>query len=154
MRKKRSGKIINISSMGGRMYAPMGSWYHATKHAVEGWSDCLRLELHPFNIHVVIIEPGVIATEFGDVMLGPLLARSGSGPYSKMANAVASATRASFQNGSASDPQVIADLVLRAVRANKPRTRYTAGKYARPLMFVRKWLGDSIFDRIVLAALK
>jgi NAD(P)-dependent dehydrogenase (short-subunit alcohol dehydrogenase family) len=154
MRRKRAGKIINISSMGGKMYAPMGSWYHATKHAVEGWSDCLRLELSPFNIDVVIIEPGVIATEFGDVMLGPLLARSGSGPYSKMANAVASAAKTSFHNGSASDPQVIADLILRAVRANKPKTRYAAGKYAKPLMFVRKWFGDRIFDKMVLAAMK
>jgi short-subunit dehydrogenase len=136
------------------MYAPMGSWYHATKHAVEGWSDCLRLELSPFNIDVVIIEPGVIATEFGDVMLGPLLARSGSGPYGKMANAVASATNASFDNGSASNPQVIVDLVLRAVRAHKPKTRYAAGKYAKPLMFARKWFGDRIFDKMVLAALK
>ena len=154
MRRKRAGKIINISSMGGKMYAPMGSWYHATKHAVEGWSDCLRLELSPFNIDVVIIEPGVIATEFGDVMLGPLLARSGSSPYSKMANAVASAAKASFHNGSASDPQVIVDLILRAVRANKPKTRYAAGKYAKPLMFVRKWFGDRIFDKMVLAAMK
>jgi short-subunit dehydrogenase len=154
MRRKRAGKIINISSMGGKMYAPMGSWYHATKHAVEGWSDCLRLELSPFNIDVVIIEPGVIATEFGDVMLGPLLARSGTGPYSKMANAVASAAKASFHNGSASDPQVITDLILRAVRANKPKTRYAAGKYAKPLMFARKWFGDRIFDKMVLAAMK
>ncbi len=154
MRKKRSGKIINISSMGGKMYAPMGCWYHASKHAVEGWSDCLRLELRPFGIDVVIIEPGVIATGFGDVMLEPLLARSGTGPYSGMANAIASATRASFQEGGASDPQVIAKLVLKAVRARKPRTRYAAGKYARPLMFIRKWFGDRVFDTIVLAAMK
>jgi len=154
MRKKRSGKIINISSMGGKMYTPMGCWYHATKHAVEGWSDCLRLELRPFGIDVVIIEPGVIATGFGDVMLKPLLARSGAGPYSGMANVIASATRASFQEGGASDPQVIVNLVLKAVRARKPRTRYAAGKYARPLMFIRKWLGDRVFDGIVLAAMK
>lgn len=69
MRKANSGIIINTSSMGGKMYFPMGAWYHASKHAVEGLSDCLRLELKPFNIKVVVLEPGFIATEFGAVLL-------------------------------------------------------------------------------------
>jgi NAD(P)-dependent dehydrogenase (short-subunit alcohol dehydrogenase family) len=154
MRRNRAGKIINISSMGGKMYTPMGSWYHATKHAVEGWSDCLRLELGPFGIDVVIIEPGVIATEFGTVMTGPLLERSGSGPYGRMANAVASATKSSYDSGGGSDPQVIVTLILKAVRASRPKTRYAAGKYARPMMCIRKWFGDRIFDKLVLAAVK
>jgi NAD(P)-dependent dehydrogenase (short-subunit alcohol dehydrogenase family) len=154
MRKKRAGKIINISSMGGKVYTPLGSWYHATKHAVEGWSDCLRLELSPFNIDVVIIEPGSIATEFGEVMTAPMLERSGSGPYSRMANAVAAAVKASHKRGGASDPQVIVDLILKAVRARKPKTRYAAGKYAKPMMFVRKWFGDRVFDRMVLATVR
>ena len=154
MRKKRAGKIINLSSMGGKIYTPLGSWYHATKHAVEGWSDCLRLELRPFHIDVVIIEPGVIATEFGDVVMAPLLKRSGSGPYSRMANAVATATKASYEQGGASDPHVIVRLVLQAVRAHKPHTRYVAGKYAKPMMFLRKWFGDRVFDKIVLATVK
>jgi len=154
MRARRSGKIINISSMGGKMYTPLGSWYHATKHAVEGWSDCLRLELQPFGIDVVIIEPGAIATEFGEVMMAPMLERSGSGPYGKMANAVAAATKRSYEKGGASDPKVIVDLVLRAVHAGKPKTRYAGGKYARPMMFIRKWFGDRVFDKMVLAAVK
>lgn len=154
MRNKRAGKIINLSSMGGKVYTPLGSWYHATKHAVEGWSDCLRLELRPFHIDVVIIEPGVIVTEFGDVMVGPLLKRSGAGPYSQFAHAVADASNASYVKGGGSSPQVIVDLVLKAVRANRPKTRYVAGKYARPLMFIRKWLGDRIFDKVVLSAIK
>ena len=154
MRKMNAGKIINISSMGGKMYTPLGSWYHATKHAVEGWSDCLRLELRPFNIDVVIIEPGAIATEFGDVMMAPMLKRSGSGSYGKMANAVAAATKASYEKGAASDPQVIVDLVLQAIRARQPKTRYVAGKYAKLLMFIRKWFGDRIFDKMVLSTFK
>jgi short-subunit dehydrogenase len=153
MRKKRAGKIINISSMGGKIYTPLGSWYHASKHAVEGWSDCLRLELSPFNIEVVVIEPGVIATEFGDVMTAPMLRRSGSGPYSTMADAVAAGVKA-FETRGASPPQVIVDLVLECVRARKPKTRYAGGKYAKPMMFIRKWFGDRVFDRIVLAAIK
>ena len=130
MRNKRAGKIINISSMGGKVYTPLGSWYHASKHAVEGWSDCLRLELSPFNIDVVIIEPGAIATEFGDVMTAPMLKRSGSGPYSKMTQAVAAGIKA-FEKRGASHPQVIVDLVLTSMRARKPKTRYAGGKYRK-----------------------
>ena len=62
MRSKNEGMIVNISSAGGRIYTPLGAWYHATKHALEGWSDCLRLELKQFGIKVVIIEPGIIKT--------------------------------------------------------------------------------------------
>jgi NAD(P)-dependent dehydrogenase (short-subunit alcohol dehydrogenase family) len=58
MREKRSGTIVNITSMGGKIYTLLGAWYHATKHAHEGWSDCLRLELAPFGIKVVVVEPG------------------------------------------------------------------------------------------------
>ncbi|WP_082715932.1 oxidoreductase [Burkholderia sp. BDU5] len=154
MRAKRAGRIINISSMGGKIYSPLGSWYHATKHAVEGWSDCLRLELQPFGIDVVIVEPGAIVTEFGDVMLAPMLERSGNGPYAKMAAAVAAATKMLYQDGRGSDPQVIVDLIVRAVRARRPRTRYVAGRFARPTMFARKWLGDRIFDKLVMLAMK
>lgn len=153
MRRNGAGKIINISSMGGKIYTPLGSWYHATKHALEGWSDCLRLELSDFDIDVVIIEPGVIETGFGDVLIDPLLKRSGSGPYRKMANAVAESTRASYRHGGGSVPGVIVDLLLRAVRSKKPRIRYVAGRYARLLMFLRKWFGDRVFDRIIMMSI-
>ena len=154
MRQKNKGRIINISSMGGKIYTPMGSWYHASKHAVEGWSDCLRLELKPFNIDVVVIEPGAIATEFADVMVKPLVQRSGSGPYSSMANAVAKATRESVQKGDLSDVQVVVDMVMQAVHANVPKTRYVGGKYAKLMIFVRKWFGDRIFDKMVMSVVK
>lgn len=153
MRERLGGLIINISSMGGRVYTPLGSWYHASKHALEGWSDCLRLELKSFGIDVVIIEPGVISTEFGDVMVTPLLQRSGSGPYAPMAKAMAVATQSSYASGG-SDPQVITALILNAVRAQRPKTRYVAGKYARPMMFIRKWFGDRLFDKLVLSTVK
>ncbi|MCU1652217.1 MAG: Estradiol 17-beta-dehydrogenase, partial [Pseudonocardia sp.] len=67
MRDRGAGKIVNISSVGGKIYTPLGAWYHATKHALEGWSDSLRLELKPLGIDVIVIEPGIIRTEFGDV---------------------------------------------------------------------------------------
>ena len=149
MREKRSGKIINISSMGGKIYTPLGSWYHATKHALEGWSDCLRLELKAFNIDVVIIEPGAIKTEFGTVMIKPMLERSGDTAYSKLAHQLADATKASYEADNASEPKVIADLILKAIEAKKPKTRYAAGKLAKPLLFIRKWGGDRTFDWIL-----
>jgi short-subunit dehydrogenase len=93
MRKAKSGTIINTSSMGGKMYTPMGAWYHATKHALEGWSDCLRIEIKQFNINVVILEPGLIATEFADVLYEPMMKVSGNGPYKAFAISVANSTK-------------------------------------------------------------
>ncbi|MGK7930434.1 MAG: oxidoreductase [Microcystaceae cyanobacterium] len=146
MRSQKSGTIINLSSMGGKMYTPLGSWYHATKHALEGWSDCLRIELAPFNIDVVIIEPGVIKTEFGDVMIQPMLERSGSGAYKDLAQGLAKASRNSYESGNSSSPDLIADLILQAIQAKKPKTRYVGGKLAKPMMFIRQWFGDRFFD--------
>lgn len=153
MREQQAGRIVNITSMGGKIYTPLGSWYHATKHALEGWSDCLRLELAPFGIDVIIIEPGIINTEFGTTMLAPMLARSGNSAYGAMANVVAEATRQSYAQGGASDPSVVAKTVSRALKARKPKTRYAVGKFAKQLIFLRKWLGDRIFDQLILSAM-
>src|SRR5215831_14686635 len=89
MRAQRSGTIVNITSMGGKIYGPLGGWYHSTKFALEALSDCLRLEVKPFGIDVVIIEPGGIATEWGGIAADKLRTVSGSGPYSAQANAMA-----------------------------------------------------------------
>ena len=153
MREQGAGKIVNISSMGGKIYTPLGSWYHATKHALEGWSDCLRLELARFGIDVIVIEPGAIETEFGDVMTGPMLERSGDTAYADMAHKVAKATREMYEGGGGSPPSVIAGVISKALKARKPRTRYAAGKYAKPMIALRKWLGDRIFDRALMSQL-
>ncbi len=154
MRERAAGKIINISSMGGKIYTPLGAWYHASKHALEGWSDCLRLELAAFGIDVVIVEPGIIQTEFGSVLMEPMLKRSGKGPYAQLAKNVAKTTEDAYKSDNGSSPKVIADVVLKAVKAQKPKTRYVAGKLARPLLFVRKWFGDRIFDWVVMSTVK
>lgn len=154
MRKRRSGTIINITSMGGKIYTLLGGWYHATKHALEGWSDCLRLELAPFGIKVVVIEPGLIETAFGDVVAQGLLRRSGSGAYATMTRAVAKSTQAAYGHGRGTNPRVIAMLVSKATKAVKPRTRYVAGKYARPMIAIRKWLGDRMFDRVIMSQMR
>ena len=152
MRAQGSGRIINISSMGGKIYTPLGAWYHASKHALEGWSDCLRIELAAHGIDVVVIEPGIIRTEWGDVMVGPMLQRSGQGPYSRLAQSLAHAMRVTAETpAAASPPSVVTEAVLNAVRSSRPRTRYVAGKMARPLMLIRKYLGDRLFDKAILS---
>jgi short-subunit dehydrogenase len=155
MRKQNSGLIINTSSMGGKIYTPLGAWYHATKHALEGWSDCLRIETKQFGINVVILEPGAIATEFGDVMLAPMMERSGKGPYSNLARAMEKMGRDSYEKPNASSPaSVIANTVSKIIRAKNPKARYVAGKLAKPMIFLRKWGGDRLFDKIVLSMVK
>lgn len=155
MRKQKSGTIINTSSMGGRIYTPLGSWYHATKHALEGWSDCLRLELKQFNIDVVVIQPGGIHTEFADVLHEPMVKRSKGTPYEEMTNTVARATKEMYSKpGTLSPPSVIANLVSKAVNSRKPKTRYVAGKFAKPMMFIRKYFGDRIFDKVVMSTVR
>ncbi len=155
MRERKSGKIINISSMGGKMYTPLGAWYHATKHALEGWSDCLRLELKDFGIDVVIIEPGLIGTEFADILYDPMLKSSGNGPYGKLATTVARVTKESYEKkGATSPPSVIANAISRAIASKKPKTRYRVGKMAKPLVWIRVVLGDRFFDKAVMSQVK
>jgi len=150
MRQQKAGKIVNVSSVGGKIHVPMGAWYIATKHALEGWSDCLRLETKLFNIDVIIIEPGAIATEFDDVATAPLLQRSGEGPYGEMAQALAKTSRR-FQNdpNGSSPPSVIANTISKALKARRPRTRYAAGKLAKPLLWVRRWGSDRMMDWVL-----
>ncbi|MBK5570787.1 oxidoreductase [Ensifer sp. SSB1] len=150
MREKRAGKIINITSMGGKIYTPLGAWYHASKHALEGLSDCLRLELQQFGIEIVVVEPGVIQTAFANVMEGPMMKFSGNTAYGAMAKNVSKATTDSYEHGGGSSPQVIADVVSKAVKARKPKTRYAAGKFANMMINIRKWFGDRAFDRMIL----
>ena len=150
MRERRSGTIINISSMGGKMYTPMGAWYHATKHALEGWSDCLRLELKSFGVDVVIIEPGGIATEFGNVFKENLQGDEKNGPYADALQKIIASTKAMDEKGQLSPPSVITNLIVKAVNSKTPKTRYVAGAYAKPLMFMRKYLGDRMFDKILM----
>ncbi len=149
MRARGAGTIVNITSMGGKIYTVLGAWYHATKHALEGWSDSLRLELEPFGIRVVVIEPGLIETGFGDAASRGILERSGTGPYGKLAQGVAASIDRSYGRGQGTDPKVIADVVGDAVRSARPKTRYAAGKYAKMMIWVRKWLGDRAFDRLI-----
>ena len=151
MRKANTGTIINTSSMGGKMYTPMGAWYHASKHAVEGFSDCLRLELKQFNVNVVVLEPGIIRTEFADVMLNQLSKFSSKGAYATITNKLVAATKKLFDSGKGSNPSVISNTVSNIINKRKPKTRYRVGLYAKPIVWMRIYLGDKLFDKIVMS---
>jgi short-subunit dehydrogenase len=151
MRKQRSGKILNTSSIGGKVYTPLGAWYHATKHALEGWSDSLRLEVKQFGIYVVIIEPGIIVTEFADVLEDNMMGTDGEHPYQELVSKMANASKEQYENGGGSPPLVIAKTVSKAIKAKRPRTRYSAGKLAKPILFIRRNFSDRMFDRIVMS---
>ncbi|MEW8627370.1 MAG: oxidoreductase [Candidatus Thiodiazotropha sp.] len=149
MRKRQSGHIINISSIGGKIYVPLGAWYHGTKHALEGWSDCLRVETKRFGIKVSIIEPGAIQTEFSDVMNQPMLDRSMGGPYESMANSVIQATKNSYDSSPSTRPEIIANIISKAINSTNPKTRYSVGKLAKPMLLLRWLLSDRLFDQII-----
>lgn len=155
MRKNNAGKIINISSGAGKVYFAMGAWYVASKHALEGWSDSLRVELKPFNIDVVLIEPGAISTEFNDVSVDPLVKNYGDGPYSKMVNSLAEFSRqAEKDNKNSSPPSVITNLIVKALTAKRPKPRYAGGAMVKQVMFIRKWCGDRLYDWIITRMVK
>ncbi|MFG1627516.1 oxidoreductase [Kribbella sp. NPDC049227] len=149
MRAQRSGTIVNISSMGGRIYTPLGGWYHGTKFALEALSDCLRLETKSFGIDVVVIEPGAIQTEWGDIAASNLRKVSADGPYAKRADAMAASMSSEASARRNSPPTVIADAIAKAVTARRPRTRYTAGFGAKPLITLRRVLPDRVFDALI-----
>lgn len=151
MRRVKSGLIINTSSMGGKMYFPMGAWYHASKHAVEGLSDCLRLELKPFNIKVVVLEPGFIATEFGSVLLDGFTKIRKDSAYKDMMDKIAKGTADAAKSGGSSKPGVIAETVVKIVNSNNPKTRYKVGKFSVMMPWMRVYLGDRMFDSIVMS---
>ena len=88
MRSQGTGTIVNVSSIGGEVYGPLGAWYNASKFALEGWSDCLRSELKQFGINVVIVEPGVIKTGFADAM-DQKFTEDSSSPYKEMKHLIA-----------------------------------------------------------------
>jgi len=154
MRENHFGKIINISSIGGKIYTPLGAWYHGTKHALEGFSDCLRLETKSFGIDVIIIEPGAIQTEWGDIALDNMRQTSGKGAYKNVVNGTIKMFQKSYKKGSSSSPDVIATAISKALKAQKPKTRYAAGANAKPIIFLRWLLSDKIFDKVILTMIK
>lgn len=149
MRAQKSGRIVNVSSIGGRIGEPFGTWYHASKFALEGLSDCLRQELHPFGISVILIEPGLIATEWPKIAGDSLLNASSAGPYAQDAQGAAEYMRSDKGFAAmASDPDVIARVILHAVKARRPKARYAAGAGAKPILAMNWLLPDRLKDAL------
>lgn len=152
MREQRSGRIINISSIGGKFYEPFGAWYHATKFALEGFSDSLRMELKPFGIDVVLIEPAGVLTEWNTIARDSLLERSGEGPYATWAKRAHQLFTAVDKPGRSSTPDVVARKILKAATVKRPSARYPVGRGARLITASRDHLPDALFDQIISRA--
>ncbi len=152
MRRQQSGRIINVSSIGGRIGEPHGAWYHATKFALEGLSDSLRMELRQFNIPVVVIQPGAIRTEWNGIARQNLMKVSGQTAYRDLAQKHIRMLENADQRGS--EPAVIARVIAKAIQSPRPKTRYAAGAGAKVILFLRSLLSDRAFDQLVLSQLK
>jgi NAD(P)-dependent dehydrogenase (short-subunit alcohol dehydrogenase family) len=152
MRKENKGLIINTSSMGGKIYFPLGAWYHASKHALEGWSDCMRLDLKEFNIDVVVLEPGLIDTGFASGVQNHFPEGSDTGPYKNLVGKMMNDDAMESMKGS--NPRVISDTIKKIIAARNPKPRYLVGKMAKPLVWTRKLFGDRIYDRVIMSQFK
>lgn len=151
MRKQGFGKIINISSIAGSFGEPLGVWYHASKYAVDGISESLRLELKKFNIQVINIKPGPVKTQWEKIALDNL-AKYNDDNYNDMINA-----HIKFYNflwKFASYPKDIAKIILEAVEKNSPKPVYYAGRGSKTLVVLSKIIPKKIFDSIYLAIYK
>jgi NAD(P)-dependent dehydrogenase (short-subunit alcohol dehydrogenase family) len=149
MRAQKGGRIVNVSSIGGKGGEPFGAWYHATKFALEGLSDSLRMELIPFGIDVIVIEPGAIRTEWGGIAHESMLRMSGDTAYGPYARRHAKMFEVAAASKLPSPPEVVADIIGRAVAAKRPRTRYAAGGGARMILFLQRFLTDRMQDRLM-----
>ncbi len=150
MRRAGRGRIVNVSSMGGRLVFPGGGYYHASKYAVEAISDALRQEVRPFGVDVAIVEPGLIRTRFGAVAASSLGAGASlDGPYRTMVATVDAVIARSYENPMlAATPETVARVIERAVTARRPRTRYLVTAAAWAMVHTRRLLGGRFFDAV------
>jgi len=139
------GRIVNISSMGGRFAMALGGWYHATKYALEALSDALRQEVRPFGIDVVLIEPGLIHTNWPKIAAQNLRTTSGLGKYSLIAQNFAAALDFAGQ-GLATDPAVLGQTIAHAALTSRPKTRYRKGMGSLALTTLLPLVPDRAFD--------
>ena len=158
MRKQQSGRIINVSSLAGRIGLPIASAYVSSKFALEGLSESLKYEVQDFGIYVILIEPGVIKTNFiKNLKIGKQVITSENGdvntssadlPYAEITQKRISAFKPRFEKGSSA--KEVADTILEAVTSDKPKFRYIVGQDASKLMEIRKNTSDEEFGKIVM----
>ena len=154
MRRARSGRIVNIGSMGGRLTLPGGGAYHATKHALVALTDALRFEVRGFGIQVILVEPGLIRTGFSDVVLAGLdRVEHEAGPYVRFNEEVGRITTDSYEKGPVARltgvPEDVAAAVEEALTAAQPQSRYVVGASARVFLGLRALLSDALWDRFL-----
>jgi short-subunit dehydrogenase len=152
MRENKYGKIVNISSVGGKIALPLGGWYHASKFAMEALSDSMRMEVKPFGIDVIVVEPGGVKSEWGDIAIESLLRVSGDSAYKEMVHRAEKSFKRTENNNS--EPIVIAKLIEKGIKARQPKTRYAGGSMAKMLLFLRSVLSDKMLDRLILSQTK
>ena len=154
MRAQGWGRVVNLSSMGGRFTFPGGGFYHASKHAVESVSDALRYELAPFGVAVVLVEPGPVRSAFGDRAIDTIddHPADANDAYAGFRQALA-ARYAQAYDGSrmrmVSDPDDVAKVIVRAVRVRRPRARYTVGPVAKSLLGLRRFAPSAALDAVI-----
>lgn len=157
MRRERRGRIVNVSSMGGRLTFPGAASYHASKYALEALSDVLRFEVAGFGIRVVLVEPGLIRTEFSSTAAGELAEVSpDDGPYAGFDASVAASTVNGYERGLLArlggEPQSVARVIERALASRSPRPRYLVTPSARLLVGLHGILPDRLWDRMLASS--
>ena len=150
MRDQHWGRIVNLSSMGGRLTFPGGGLYHGSKYAVEAISDALRFEVQGFGVEVIVIEPGLIVTNFGDTAAGSVGATAG--PYADFNREVARATEDVYRGPLAklgAGPDAVAKAIAAALKSEHPKTRYPVTVSAHLMINQRRLMPDRLWDRVM-----
>ncbi len=148
MRDQGAGRVVNISSMGGRLVFPGGGIYHATKYAVEALSDAMRFEVAGFGVKVVIIEPGLITTSFDDAAVASMESND-DGPYADFNSRVARSTKEAYSGPMrhlGGGPEAVAKVIEKALTARRPRIRYTVTASAKLAITSRRLIGARAWD--------
>lgn len=154
MREQGEGRIVNVSSIAGKVPALLGGWYHGSKFALEGLSDCLRLELEPWGIDVSVVEPGPVKTEWPHIAQESMEETSEGGAYAEMAHAVAESVEFSHRPGMVSRPGTVARVVVKAATTERPRTRYAVGPLAKLTVLSRRLLPNRAVDFFIRKSYK
>jgi NAD(P)-dependent dehydrogenase (short-subunit alcohol dehydrogenase family) len=154
MRARGGGRIINVSSVAGQVYSPLSGWYCASKFALEGLTDCMRLELAQFNIKAVLIEPGPILTDWSKGAKDSLLENSKGTAYEDFGKKSYKLLNGATGAKMASKPAVVVHTIMAAINAKNPRPRYLCGKMSGISLLSKNLMGNRLFDKVMQSQLK
>lgn len=154
MRQQHTGRIINTSSIAGHIVLPFGGWYHVSKYSVEALSDALRMEVKPFGIDVVMIEPGGIRTDWGIIAARHLADSSRGTVYEASATTEAELLDKAYRGNFLSKPTVVAKAISKAVNSRRPRPRYRIGRFSHTAVAIHSLLPARCWDSIMRLFIK